>query len=222
MGLIVRAKGRRDDKHGRGSQGDGVARSLEALFICRRYRDWLHRFFTKLIECSPPLRTMRQLPVELSSVGREAESLARTDNIKSAPIWQNSRSIMALIRCTLPASNLPTISTLPLIRRFALILSSCPYSYLPSFPHSFDVIHPFSFTTSLLSTYNSPCIVRLFLFFSSLSLLPFLSTSNIPLYFCIIYPIRSSGTLATIVATASQSAFVCSPLSRIMAAHFLP
>lgn len=167
---------------------------------------------------------MRQLPVELSSVGREAESLARTDNIKSAPIWQNSRSIMALIRCTLPASNLPTISTLPLTRRFALILSSCLYSYLPSFPHSFDVIHPFSFTTSLLSTYNSPCIVRLFILFFSLSLsfLPFLSTSNIPPYFYIIYPIRSSGTLATIVATASQPAFVCSPLSRIMAAHFPP
>lgn len=154
-----------------------MARSLEALFICRRYRDWLHRFFTKLIECSPPLRTMRQLPVELSSVGREAESLARTDNIKSAPIWQNSGSIMALIRCTLPASNLPTVSTLPLTRRFALILSSCLYSYLPSFPHSFDVIHPFSFTTSLLSTYNSLYIVRLFLLFSLLLSLSPLSLS---------------------------------------------
>lgn len=120
---------------------------------------------------------MRQLPVELSSVGREAESLARTDNIKSAPIWQNSGSIMALIRCTLPASNLPTVSTLPLTRRFALILSSCLYSYLPSFPHSFDVIHPFSFTTSLLSTYNSLCIVRLFLLFSFLLSLSPLSLS---------------------------------------------
>lgn len=47
---------------------------------------------------------MRQLPVELSSIGRGAAPHAPADNIKSAPIWQNSRSVMALIRCTLPAS----------------------------------------------------------------------------------------------------------------------
>ena len=78
---------------------------------------------------------------------------------------------MALIRCTLPASDLthPPISLLqPLPRHFALILSSC----LRSFLHSFHVIHPFSFTTfSVLSTYSSSCIVRFCLLFSlSLSL----------------------------------------------------
>lgn len=78
-------------------------REDEAPFICQRYREWLPRFFTKLIECSPPLRTTRQLPAELSSVARTCAPAPAADNIKSAAIWQNSRSVMALIRCTLPA-----------------------------------------------------------------------------------------------------------------------
>jgi len=85
---------------------------MEPPFIFQRYREWLPRFFTKLIECSLPLRTARQLPVELSSVGRIGAPLLVADNIKSAPIWQNSRSVMALIRCTLPAVVSPNLFAL--------------------------------------------------------------------------------------------------------------
>lgn len=103
---------------------------------------------------------MRQLPVELSSIGRWNASLADADNIKSAPIWQNSGSVMALIRCTLPAldpsptPSFPTLATLP--RSFSLRDSTV--SSAVSTLHN----HPLSFTTYLLSTYNSPRIVHLF------------------------------------------------------------
>lgn len=73
-------------KRERKSARDGVSIHFQ------RYREWLQRFFTKLIECSPPLRTVRQLPVELSSAERIDAPSAAADNIKSAPIWQNSRS----------------------------------------------------------------------------------------------------------------------------------
>lgn len=64
-----------------GGRGAGAG---ESPFICRRYREWLPRFFTKLIECSPPLRTMRQLPAKLSSAGCRDAPVAIADNIKSA------------------------------------------------------------------------------------------------------------------------------------------
>lgn len=71
---------------------EGESQQLESPFIFQRYRVWLLCFFTKLIECSPPLRTVRQLPVKLSSDERTGASTAIPDNIKSTPIWQNSRS----------------------------------------------------------------------------------------------------------------------------------
>lgn len=205
---------------GRGGR-EGLARSLEALFICRRYRDWLLRFFTKLIECSPPLRTMRQLPVELSSIGRGAAPLAPADNIKSAPIWQNSRSVMALIRCTLPASKpyppslypfhaeSPRAHSLfvspqfpPQFRRYTLILI---YHVPPSPP---------------LSTYNSPRIVRSFLFFLFFFFFPSFSPPLFPFlwkeYPLTPYPARSL-PLCAHPLPASHPAFTCSPLPRIMA-----
>jgi len=92
--------GRRKRKKERERESQSL---VEPPFIFQRYREWLPRFFTKLIECSLPLRTARQLPVELSSFGRTGAPSLVADNIKSAPIWQNSRSVMALIRCTLPA-----------------------------------------------------------------------------------------------------------------------
>lgn len=105
---------------------------------------------------------MRQLPVELSSIGRGAAPHAPADNIKSAPIWQNSRSVMALIRCTLPASKpyppslYPFHAESPRALRVSTVSSTVSTLYIliyhvpPSPP---------------LSTYNSPRIVRSFLFF---------------------------------------------------------
>lgn len=91
------------------------SRLLEPPFIFQRYREWLPRFFTKLIECSPPLRTMRQLPVKLSSARNADAPSPAADNIKSASIWQNSRSVIALIRCTLcqPSFPIPIVLSPP-------------------------------------------------------------------------------------------------------------
>lgn len=106
---------------------------------------------------------MRQLPVELSSIGRGIAPHAPADNIKSAPIWQNSGSVMALIRCTLPASK-PYPPSLHPFHAPSLFVS-------PQFPPQFRrYTLSFSFTTRSppsppLSTYNSPRIVRSFLFF---------------------------------------------------------
>lgn len=163
---------------------------------------------------------MRQLPVELSSIGRGAAPLAPADNIKSAPIWQNSRSVMALIRCTLPASKpyppslypfhaeSPRAHSLfvspqfpPQFRRYTLILI---YHVPPSPP---------------LSTYNSPRIVRSFLFFLFFFLSFFFSPS-LSLSMKGISPNPLSSTPLPLCARplpASHPAFTCSPLPRIMA-----
>lgn len=71
-----------------------------SLFICQRNVEW--PFFTKLIECSPPLHTMRQLPEKLSFSTEERVGGSYSVNIKAARIWQNSATVMALIRCALP------------------------------------------------------------------------------------------------------------------------
>lgn len=106
------AKRKRERGRERGRKRESQSLAVEPPFIFQRYREWLPRFFTKLIECSLPLRTARQLPVELSSVGPIGAPSLVADNIKSAPIWQNSRSVMALIRCTLPAVVSPDLFTL--------------------------------------------------------------------------------------------------------------
>lgn len=130
---------------------------------------------------------MRQLPVELSSIGRGIAPHAPADNIKSAPIWQNSGSVMALIRCTLPAFK-PYPPSLHPFHAPSLFVS-------PQFPPQFRrYTLSFSFTTRSppsppLSTYNSPRIVRSFLFFLFFFFSPSLSfpfyERNIP------YPARS-------------------------------
>lgn len=88
----VSAERKRDTERKEGRERERESQRSESPFIFQRYREWLLRFFTKLIECSPPLRTVRQLPVELSSAERTGAPTAAADNIKSAPIWQNSRS----------------------------------------------------------------------------------------------------------------------------------
>lgn len=128
---------------------------------------------------------MRQLPVELSSIGRGIAPHAPADNIKSAPIWQNSGSVMALIRCTLPASK-PYPPSLHPFHAPSLFVS-------PQFPPQFRrYTLSFSFTTSLpsviylqLAAYRS--LVSLFpsfFFFSPSLSFPFYER-NIP------YPARS-------------------------------
>lgn len=116
---------------------------------------------------------MRQLPVEMSSVVGEAAVSADADNIKSAPIWQNSGSVMALIRCTLPASCRP---------RPPLHLSSafCHPSLRvrspfvpPQFPRPSKLYTHFRLPRNLLSAPDTPRILRLsfppIFFFSAVS-----------------------------------------------------
>lgn len=146
---------------------------------------------------------MRQLPVELSSIGRGAAPLAPADNIKSAPIWQNSRSVMALIRCTLPASKLYPPSLYPFHaespRAHSLFVS-------PQFPPQFrryTLILIYHVPPSPpLSTYNSPRIVRSFLFFLFFFLSFFFSPS-LSLSMKGISPNPLSSTLATLVCASS-------------------
>lgn len=93
-----------------------------------RYHEWLPRFFTKLIECSSPLRTMRQLPVKLSSGGNADAPSPAEDNIKSASIWQNSRFVIALIRCTFCQPSFPV--PLVLSTRCSRISPDHPFPFL--------------------------------------------------------------------------------------------
>lgn len=153
---------------------------------------------------------MRQLPVELSSIGRGAAPHAPADNIKSAPIWQNSRSVMALIRCTLPASKPYPPSLYPFHAESPRALRVSTVSSAVS------TLYTFSFTTFLPPLRYLPTTRRIsfarfsFSFFFSFfpPLFPFLWKE---------YPLSS--TLATLVRPlpASHSAFTCSPLPRIMA-----
>lgn len=156
---------------------------------------------------------MRQLPVELSSIGRGIAPHAPADNIKSAPIWQNSGSVMALIRCTLPASK-PYPPSLHPFHAPSLFVS-------PQFPPQFRrYTLSFSFTTRSppsppLSTYNSPRIVRSFLFFLLFSFFP---PPSLSLSMKGISPIQHARyPLCVRPPPASHPAFTCSPLPRIMA-----
>lgn len=153
---------------------------------------------------------MRQLPVELSSIGRGAAPHAPADNIKSAPIWQNSRSVMALIRCTLPASKPYPPSLYPFHAESPRALRVSTVSSAVS------TLYTFSFTSSSLpsviylqlAAYRSLVSLFLLFFFFPLSF-PFYER-NIP------YPARSL-PLCMRPLPASHSAFTCSPLPRIMA-----
>lgn len=115
---------------------------------------------------------MRQLPVELSSIGRGAAPHAPADNIKSAPIWQNSRSVMALIRCTLPASKPYPPSLYPFHAESPRALRVSTVSSAVS------TLYTFSFTTFLpplryllqLAAYRSLVSLFLLFFFFSPSL----------------------------------------------------
>lgn len=117
---------------------------------------------------------MRQLPVELSSIGRGAAPHAPADNIKSAPIWQNSRSVMALIRCTLPASKPYPPSLYPFHAESPRALRVSTVSSAVS------TLYTFSFTTFLPPLRYLPTTRRVsfarfsfpsfFFFFPSLSL----------------------------------------------------
>lgn len=154
---------------------------------------------------------MRQLPVELSSIGRGAAPHAPADNIKSAPIWQNSRSVMALIRCTLPASKPYPPSLYPFHAESPRALRVSTVSSAVS------TLYTFSFTTFLPPLRYLPTTRRVsFARFSFPSFFLFFPLSfpfyerNIP------YPARSL-PLCVRPLPASHSAFTCSPLPRIMA-----